>query len=222
MRPLKNQTANGLPFDKMYWDDMYAEDDESIIDGVYNAENHAKYVYELFQLFEISVKSLGDMGFGLGVLLREFAMRFKPKQIVAVDPSDESINNLLNKKWHKSFNIAIQKSTIEDFNISYLSENPLDLLICNSVIQYIPNKNMILIFEKLSKICKYLYISIPTDEDYKYMKEYLNFSDPYAYSRKKKFYLNSWNKYFSIVSHNLLESKFHVAESPFLFELFRF
>ena len=48
MKPLSTGSANGLPFNKDYWDDMYAEDDESVIDGVFNAEGHAKYLYELF------------------------------------------------------------------------------------------------------------------------------------------------------------------------------
>ena len=80
MRPLNSAGANGLPFDKTYWDDMYVEDEESVIDGIYNAENHARYVYELLQLFEISVKSLGDFGFGLGILLREFVSILKQKK----------------------------------------------------------------------------------------------------------------------------------------------
>ena len=48
MKPLSTGSANGLPFNKDYWDDMYAEDDESVIDGVFNAEGHVRYLFELF------------------------------------------------------------------------------------------------------------------------------------------------------------------------------
>lgn len=213
--------ANGLPFEKEYWDDMYIEDDESVIDGVFNAVNHARYVYELMQLFEISIHTIGDFGFGLGILLREFASVFKPKKIVAIDPSAEAINRILAEKWISSYNIAIQQNSIELYDSTYLQKYPLDLVICNSVLQYVPNNKVEICFEKLSKICKYLYITIPTVQDYKFMKSQLNFTDPYAFSRSKTFYTKLYKKYFTCVSHNLLESKSTIISSPIIFELFR-
>jgi hypothetical protein len=222
MRPLSTKSANGLPFDKEYWDDMYAEDEESVIDGIFNAENHANYVFELFLLMEVKIRSIGDIGFGLGVLLKEFVSRFKPNRVVAIDPSEESINRLLKEKWHKKLAIAIKQSTIENYDITYLKKNPLDLVICNSVLQYLPKNNVESAFEKLAHISKYVYVSIPTAKDYEYMKKELNFTDPYAYSRDRKFYLKSWKNHFHAVSHNVLESKYTIKKSPFLFELFRY
>ncbi len=222
MRPLATRSANGLPFNQDYWDDMYAEDEESVIDGIFNAENHARYVLELFSLMEIKIGSVGDFGFGLGVLLKEFVKQLKPRRVVAIDPSLESVNGLLKQKWHKKLEIAIKQSTIEEFDSSYLKKNPLDLVICNSVIQYLPSKNVEGAFEKLAHISKYIYLSIPTSNDYEYMKKEFNFTDPYAYSRSRSFYLKSWKNHFHVVSHNVLESKYNVKQSPFLFELFRY
>lgn len=222
MKPLQTAGANGLPFDKSYWDDMYIEDEESVIDGIYNAENHAGYICELLKLFEISVHSLGDFGFGLGVLLREFISVLKPGKIIAIDPSGEAVNRLIQQKWVSSLNIAVKQSSIEAFEVSYLEKEPLDLIICNSVLQYLPEKDIPGCFDKLSRICKYLYITIPTSTDYKFMKKVLNFTDPYAYSRSRSFYTRNYKKYFTCVSHNLLESKRTVKESPILFDLFKF
>ena len=95
-------------------------------------------------------------------------------------------------------------------------------MICNSVLQYLPKNNVEGAFEKLAHISKYVYVSIPTAKDYEYMKKELNFTDPYAYSRDRKFYLKSWKNHFYAVSHNLLESKYTIKKPPFLFELFRY
>jgi 2-polyprenyl-3-methyl-5-hydroxy-6-metoxy-1,4-benzoquinol methylase len=222
VKPLFTGSANGLPFNKNYWDDMYAEDEESVIDGIYNAEGHAKYLFELFSLMEVKINSIGDMGFGLGVLLKEFVRQFKPSLTIAIDPSEECVTRIIKEKWIKNLNIAIKQSTIEDFDIKFLKEKPLDLVICNSVLQYLPNKNIEPVFEKLATMAKYVYIAIPTTKDYEYMKNELNFTDPYAYGRSRNFYLKAWKKHFMAISHNLLESRYNVKQSPFLYELFRY
>jgi hypothetical protein len=222
VKPLSTGSANGLPFNKDYWDDMYAEDDESVIDGVFNAEGHVRYLFELFKLMEINIRSIGDMGFGLGVLLKEFVRQFKPSRIIAIDPSEECVTRMIKEKWIKNLNIAIKQSTIEEFNIKFIKEKPLDLVLCNSVLQYLPNKNIEPAFEKLALISKYVYITIPTAKDYEYMRSELNFTDPYAYERSRNFYIKAWKKHFYAISHNLLESRYNVKESPFLYELFRY
>ena len=159
---------------------MYAEDEESIIDGVDNAKEHAKYLKSALTLGEIQVVSIGDFGFGKGILLKEMAKEFKPKRII------------------------------------------LDLGICNSIFQYIPTDKVSFAFAKLSRLCRYVYFSVPTKVDYEYMKKELDFIDPYAHVRDKKFYLKSISPHFTIVSLNLLESKVYNRESGFLYEFFRF
>ena len=78
---------------------MYAEDEESIIDGVDNAKEHAKYLKSALTLGEIQVVSIGDFGFGKGILLKEMAKEFKPKRIIAIDPSKEANDKLKKQKW---------------------------------------------------------------------------------------------------------------------------
>ena len=81
---------------------MYAEEDDSIIDGIDNAKEHAKYLKSVLNLGEVNVQSIGDFGFGKGILLREIAKEFNPKRIMAIDPSKEANDNLQKQKWIKN------------------------------------------------------------------------------------------------------------------------
>lgn len=200
---------------------MYAEDDESIIDGIDNAKEHARYLKSILDLGEVFVESIGDFGFGKGILLREIVKEFKPKRIIAIDPSKEANDKLKEQTWIQKYSYKIEQTTLENFKESKIKK-PLDLGICNSIFQYISNDDVTPAFEKLARLCKYVYFSVPTKVDYAYMKSELDFIDPYAHVRDKKFYIKAMSPYFTIVSHNLLESKIHIKESGFLYEFFRF
>ncbi len=200
---------------------MYAEDDESIIDGIDNAKEHARYLKSILELGEVFVESIGDFGFGKGILLREIVKEFKPKRIIAIDPSKEANDKLKKEKWLQNCTHKIQQTTLENLDESKIIK-PLDLGICNSIFQYISNQDVPLAFAKLARLCKYVYFSVPTKIDYNYMKKELDFIDPYANVRNKKFYLKNIAPHFTIVSLNLLESKIHTKESGFLYEFFRF
>ncbi|MCB1176918.1 MAG: class I SAM-dependent methyltransferase [Leptospiraceae bacterium] len=215
-------SANGKPFDKDFWEEMYTEDEDSLIDGIYNAKEHANYIKSVLNLIGVKAHSIADFGAGLGVLLKQVTLALKPKNIIALDPSEESIQKLLKSRWFSKYNIAVIHSRFQDYNISHLTENPLDLAILNSVMQYFPDRDVVPTFARLSKICKYLYFNVPSKKDYAIMKKELDFVDPYAYSRDAEFYRNSWKKYFTMVSYNILESKHSIKHSPFQYEIFRY
>lgn len=200
---------------------MYAEEAGSIIDGVDNAKQHAFYIKSILDLAEVEVLSLCDFGFGNGILLKEFVMKLKPKLIIAIDPSKEAIDQLKKQSWITKLNHKIYQTTIEKLDQSKINK-PFDLGICNSIVQYIPNKDITFVFQKMATLCKYLYFSVPTIADYNYMLNELEFTDPYANKRTKKFYLNRLSPYFTIVSYNLLESKSIPSGSGFVYEFFRF
>jgi stage III sporulation protein SpoIIIAA len=56
----------------------------------------------VLNLGEVNVQSIGDFGFGKGILLREIAKEFNPKRIMAIDPSKEANDNLQKQKWIKT------------------------------------------------------------------------------------------------------------------------
>jgi trans-aconitate methyltransferase len=205
---------DGLVLDETYWNSLYGDGYD--IDGHFNAKEHAKYAKSLMDLMDVKVQSLGDFGFGKGLLLREFNRAFKPARVVALEPSIDRVEELRKQKWISSTHIQIHNQTLEEFDPPYLSYAPLDLGICNSVIQYIPDRELKKVIEKFAKFTKFLYFNVPTKNDYIRMKKEIGFEDPYAHQRDLKFYKKLLSPYFHFVSFNLLESK--TSKSPLVFE----
>lgn len=204
--------ANELPFEDIYWRDIYG--DGLDVDGTFNAREHALYLHSLFKLMNVKINSICDIGFGKGVLLKEFARTFKPSKILAIDPSKQMVNELIAKVWVKKYNIAVRHGTIDHFNGHYT------LTIFNSVAQYIAVDDLQFIFKKLAKFSQFIYFSVPTINDYKRMKNEIDFEDPYAFKQSKKKYLAAIRPYFNIVSYNLLEKK--KSSTAFNDEMFLF
>lgn len=176
---------NGKKFDDSYWSDIYGNGLD--VDGSYNAKQHAEYLKALFQLMEIPVYKIADFGFGKAILLREMVKTFSPVKVYAVDASKEAYEDLKKKDWvKKSDKYHIYHESLETLKLPKLEKEPVELGICNSVIQYLPDSMIPSVLEKMAKYCNYLYFTVPTNEDYLVMKEEMNFIDPYAFSRSKK------------------------------------
>lgn len=215
--------SNKKFFEKEYWETLYVEDENSVIDGLYNSNLHALYAKSIFELVDFKILRLCDIGFGLGFLLRDFCKIFNPKFVLGLEPSRYCIERLQRQNWYKNLNLVIIHNTFQNWEARFYKKEPFDLTIINSVIQYFPNNTLEKDIKKLSEISKFVYITLPTKKDYTVMKQELNFTDPYAYSRSGKFYKKLFSRYFHFVSYNILESKCHKKiSSPFSYELFRF
>ncbi|MCT8335602.1 class I SAM-dependent methyltransferase [Leptospira sp. 85282-16] len=210
---------NGKKFDDSYWSDIYGNGLD--VDGSYNAKQHAEYLKALFQLMEIPVYKMADFGFGKAILLREMVKTFSPVKVYAVDASKEAYEDLKKKDWvKKSDKYHIYHESLETLKLPKLEKEPVELGICNSVIQYLPDSMIPGVLEKMAKYCNYLYFTVPTNEDYLAMKEEMNFMDPYAFSRSKKKYRKWISRDFEIVGYNLLQSKW-LGEKGFKEDFFR-
>ncbi len=209
--------ANGLPFETAYWRDIYGSGTD--VDATFNAKEHARYAKSILNLMEINVNSIADFGFGKGILLKEMVKIFKPGRVLAIDPSEQMLDELIAQKWIRAWNISVLNTTVQELDLSYFVHLPFDLGICNSVVQYIEG-DLKPVFEKLHRIVKYLYFSVPTKDDYIRMKKEIYFEDPYAFVRTKKQYMKMIEPYFRRVGFNLLESRL-VADSRFTDQLFK-
>lgn len=210
---------NGKKFDDSYWSDIYGNGLD--VDGSYNAKQHAEYLKALFQLMEIPVYKIADFGFGKAILLREMVKTFSPVKVYAVDASKEAYEDLKKKDWvKKSDKYHIYHESLETLKLPKLEKEPVELGICNSVIQYLPDSMIPGVLEKMAKYCNYLYFTVPTNEDYLVMKEEMNFIDPYAFTRSKKKYRKWISRDFEIVGYNLLQSKW-LGEKGFKEDFFR-
>ncbi|TGL62559.1 class I SAM-dependent methyltransferase [Leptospira jelokensis] len=210
---------NGKEFGSEYWSEIYGNGLD--VDGSYNAKQHAEYLKSLFQLMEIPVYKIADFGFGKGILLREMVKAFSPVKVFAVDASKEAFEELKKKDWVKrSDKFHIYHESLETLVLPKLEKEPVELGICNSVIQYLPENQIPSVLEKMAKYCNYLYFTVPTNEDYAVMKQEMSFVDPYAFSRTKKKYRKWIARDFEIVGYNLLQSKW-LGEKGFKEDFFR-
>jgi trans-aconitate methyltransferase len=207
-----------MSLEKKYFDEIYAKD--SLIDGDYNASSHARYLKSIFELVEAEVSSLVDFGFGKGNLLYQVAKTFKPGSITAIDNSSYAYEALLKKHWVKQWKLDCRHQGILDFEPS---QKAFDLGLCNSVLQYVPDEDLELCIERMSYSCRYLYLHVPSREDYEKLKYFSDFEDPYAISRGNEVYRELVSRYFVSVSWGLLESKTHVdvENSAFFDSLYR-
>lgn len=212
-------------FDQSYWDKNYSEPEE--MDGIANAHSHALYVKSFFDIELVEVKSVIDFGFGLGTMFQEFIKTFKPYKACGIEPSDpaflkfqKSSKKLFSEKEYKLYN----EDLLTWCRLDRKSASRFDLGICNSVFQYISEKDLKEIIPILSQRVKYLYLSVPTDEEYKRQKLDHDFVDEYAIHRTREFYLKLLRPHFAIVGAKILESKHHFDQSntPMTDFLFRF
>ncbi|MCZ8343760.1 MAG: class I SAM-dependent methyltransferase [Leptospira sp.] len=210
---------NGKGFNEEYWVEIYGTGLD--VDGSYNAKEHASYLHSLFKLMEIPVYRIADFGFGKGILLREFVRAFSPVKVYAVDASKDAFEELKKKDWvRKSDKYHIYNQNLETFELAKLEKTPVELGICNSVLQYLPDSKIPDVLERLAKYCNYLYFTVPTNIDYADMKSEMKFVDPYAFSRPKKKYKKWISRDFEIVGYNLLQSKW-LGDKGFKEDFFR-
>lgn len=210
---MQNQKLIG--FGKNYWG-MYTKLKDQTIDGVDNAFEYARYIKACLYLAEFPVKSMIDIGFGNGILFKEFLKTFKPKFSTGIEPSEFIYKQIQKERTLKNFKTKIYNKKIEDFKF----DRNYDLGICNSMFQYLKDSKVEPTFKKLAKNISYLYFSVPTKTDYAKMELDLNFKDEFAIKRSKEYYIKTLKPYFRMVSYNLLESKILQKESKFPYELF--
>lgn len=212
-----------MAFEKDYWEKNYSDLEE--MDGVANAREHARYAKSFFDVEYIQIKSVIDLGFGMGEMLKSFTQEFSPYRIAGVEPSQYIYEKFIQKKWHQSVNARFFNIDLTAWSESKKKElKNFDLGICTSVFQYLNDEELAKILPVMSKRLRYLYFSAPTSQELKRQREELDFNDEYAIRRSKARYLSLISPHFTFVSARVLESKhFYDATSTELTDLlFRF
>jgi hypothetical protein len=206
-----------MKFTKKYFLDLYPKNET--IDGDYNSKDHAEYLSSIFKLMGVHISSVYDFGFGKGKLLRDVSKKLESTDVRGCDISRYAFDNLKKKKWSKDFKLEV--SEIHDLKIV---RKPYHLGLCNSVLQYVSDENLKKSIHVMAKNCKYLYLHVPTTEDYKILKKDLKFEDSYSIHRSNRHYIELLDKKFHFVSWGLLESKIYAKHetSPFTDSLYRF
>lgn len=212
-------------FSDQYWNVNYAQPDD--MDGIFNAQDHALYLKHFFAIELTDISSVVDLGFGLGHLFTAVLENFVPYKALGIEPSLYPFEAFKQKKLNlpDSTKLSLERTDIASWcQKPYKREPRFDLGLCTSVFQYLSDEEIQKILPVLSRRIKYLYFSVPTDIEYRRLRDELDFVDSYAYWRTQKEYLDFIRPHFTIISSRILESKYFFSEdnTNFTDVLFRF
>lgn len=212
-------------FDKNYWEANYHHPE--MMEGIANASEYVRYAKSFFDLEEHPIESICDLGFGLGLLFREFLYVFQPDKALGIDPSPLAVKaakaldldpyNRIDVKLKKLDLLSWCRGSIEDWEY-------FDLGICTSVFQYLQDEELEEIIPILAERFEYLYLTVPTDIELKRQITQVGFHDEYAIHRSRSWYQRLLKKHFTFISNRILESKLYHKDmdTPFTDLLFRF
>jgi hypothetical protein len=214
-----------LGFDEKYWSENYSEPEE--MDGIANADRHAKYIKAFFEVEYVDINSVIDFGFGLGHIFHQVLGQLVPYRAQGIEPSAHAF-----KRVDKEWLLPAESTKLKLENIDLVTwarkSKPrsrwFDLGICTSVFQYLEDDEIREVLPVMAQRVKYLYFSVPTDKELDRQVSDLEFHDRYAIRRSQKKYLKMLNDHFTIIGARVLESKIHFDKENTQFTdlLFRF
>ncbi len=215
--------AHGLGQD--YWIANYSEPQE--MDTIGNARDHVRYMQALFNLEQIDISSVIDFGHGMGHLLAAVVKAFKPYEVLGLEPSPWAYKQSVDRVQPVSPNMRLKLTKMDILTWcrkNNTNKKCYDLGICTSVLQYLSDAELHEALPIIAGHVKYLYLTVPTENEYRRLLEEMDFKDDYALRRTKEDYQQLLQKDFTFVSNRLLESKrfFNEHNTDFRELVFRF
>jgi SAM-dependent methyltransferase len=212
-------------FGRDYWISNYSTPKE--MDTIGNARDHARYLQFLFRLDQIDINSVIDFGHGTGHLLANIVKVFKPYEVLGMEPSAWAFEQSAKRVLPASPNMRLKLIKCDILSWcrkSHPGAKFYDLGICTSVLQYLSDHEIQEALPIIAQRVKYLYLTVPTENEYRRLWKETKFKDDYALRRTKAQYQELLQKDFTFVSNRLLESKtsFHEHNTNFRELLFRF
>ncbi len=213
-----------MGFDKTYWDKNYSE--PQTMDGIGNAKAHVKYLKSMLDVEYVDISSIVDLGFGYGYLFKEMLKAFIPHTAEGIEPSEYAFKKASKLKLSPAPSTVLKLKQID--LVTWCREKninaPFDLAICTSVFQYLTDKELKEILPVLSKRVKFIYLTVPTDSEFKRQVDDLDFKDEYAIHRTREKYHKLLRPHFTFISSRFLESKhfFNEETTPFTDHLYRY
>ena len=190
------------------------------MDCIGNAKEHAKYLKSFFELEQVDVSSVIDLGCGYGYLFQKVLKSFLPYKACAIEPSKFAFEKMRSRKIKpvESTQLKLYNESLQQWCERADNKNTrFDLGLCTSVFQYLTEEELDLVLPTISKRIKYLYLTVPTNLELDKQIEDLNFHDTYALRRSREFYRKILSKHFTNISSKLWESKFYFTEDTTLF-----
>ncbi|MFP6780069.1 MAG: class I SAM-dependent methyltransferase [Gammaproteobacteria bacterium] len=138
-------------FNDTYYTRYYVDPKSRVAEPTY-FENLARFIASYARLLDIRIRTIVDLGCGIGTLKKPLLKRFPKATYVGVDVSEYACEKY---GW--------EHSTISD----YWSPNEFDLVVCHDVVQYLEDQQAKAAIRNFDTLCGgLLYFSVLTEEDY--------------------------------------------------------
>jgi len=200
-------------FEREYWETNYAQPEA--MEGISNAAEHARYLKSFFEVENLRIETMVDLGYGLGFQMREMLYLFSPSHAWGIEPSAYARKKAAELSYDPYGRIDLQLSdeSLSTWATGDLPNNDvIDLGVCMSVLQYIPDEDMDAIIEGMARRLKFLYLTVPTDVELGRQVDELEFKDSWAIHRSRNWYQAAFAPHFSFVGSRILESKRYFDE----------
>ncbi|MCB9789216.1 MAG: class I SAM-dependent methyltransferase [Deltaproteobacteria bacterium] len=197
--------------DATYWRECYAEPE--LMDGVFNAEDHAAYLDRIFALEGVSVRSMVDLGFGLGHLTDAMIAALRPYEVEATEPSAWARERALARGLGRARALGRPaRPRIRDLDLLTWCQEParpvpFDLGVCTSVLHYLADDELATVLPALALRVRYLYLTLPTAVDLERQVRAEGFFDRHAHARTRERWWELLGPHFVCVANRLLESR---------------
>jgi hypothetical protein len=220
---MRQSGSGARGFGREFWEQNYGERDR--MDGVHNAAAHAAFLRASFDVVLGEVHSVVDLGFGLGYLFQEVLTAFSPYRALGIEPSPPAFAEA-RARLHAPERTRLKLEQVDLASWCARADSAktrFDLGVCTSVLQYLDDEELDLVIPTLARRLRFLYLTVPTEEEYEHQAREEQFVDPWAVHRSRAEWRALIGPHFTVVGARLLESR-HVSDrgaSRFTDDLFR-
>ena len=165
-------------FDESYFKRFYAG---TPVHSRKKIEDLAAAVHSLCSWWDVSIRSVFDVGAGLGYWRDWYASNYPGIEVRSVDVSEHACK----KFGHELRDISAWKPA-----------RSFDLVVCQSVLQYLPNSQAAAAIDNLAAVTKkVMYLEVPTTRDLKHVVDKRS-TDLDIYSRSGDWYRSRLRRHF--------------------------
>ncbi|MCZ6618680.1 MAG: class I SAM-dependent methyltransferase [Gammaproteobacteria bacterium] len=177
-------------FDKAYYDRFYRNPRTRVFTPAV-ARRQAEFIASYLKHLEIGVRSILDIGCGVGTILKTLQKQFPRARTEGVEASGY---------------LCRRYGWVEGSVVDYRADCPFDLVVCNDVLGYLDDKTCTRALANLAELtASVLFLGVLSREDYEICDQ--NRTDPQQWMRPVAWYRRRLSRHFVNVGGGLFVKK---------------
>jgi len=182
MAPRKEKRSVRTTFDRSFYDRYYERSATAVVKAE-EVQRLAKFVHSYLEFLGVEVKSILDVGCGVGLWQRALGEIDRRVEYIGIDTSE-----YLCEKYGWTC------SSIVDFK----SRRKFDLVICQDMLQYLNNAEVKGSIHRITRLSRgALYVEVPTREDFDEETLDVSRTDQFIHVRSVKWYRRILARHFT-------------------------